>query len=105
MNYTSRIRQIEKQAGKGDGAVDITVNHWFDEDIEPEYAKHRARQVLKIRPVDKNVQRIFVVGIEMEEKYRKMTPEQAQEILNRVVWPKSKGQNDGEKRFVGRASR
>jgi hypothetical protein len=105
MNYNSRIRQVEKQAGKGDGTVDITVNHWFDRDIEPEYAKHRARQILRIRPPDENEQQIFVVGTEMEEKYRNMTPEQAQEILNRVLWTKSKGQNDGKKRFVGRASR
>lgn len=105
MNYNSRIKQVEKKAGKDDDVFDVTINRWFDGDIEPEYAKHRARQILRIRPPDENVQQIFVVGTEMEEKYQNMTPEQAKEILSRVLWTKSKGQNDGKKRFVGRAWR
>ena len=81
MSFKNRIRQVEKQAGKDDGTVNITIERWFDRDIEPEYAEHRARQVLGIRPADENVQKIYVVGTEMEEKYQDMIPEQAQEIL------------------------
>ena len=81
MSFKNRIRQVEKHAGKGDGTVDITVEHCFDRDIEPEYAAYRARQVLGIRSSDVQVQQIYVVGTEMKEKYRDMTPEQAQEIL------------------------
>ena len=81
MNYNSRIKQVEKQAGKDDGTVEITINRWFDRDIEPAYAEHRAREVLGIRPADKNVQRIFVVRTKMKEKYQDTTPEQARKIL------------------------
>jgi hypothetical protein len=82
MNYVSRIRQVEKQAGKGDGIVDITVERCFDRDIDQEYAEHRARQALGLRPADEQVQHIYVVGPETESKFQDMTPEQAQEILN-----------------------
>jgi hypothetical protein len=82
MNYNSRIKQVEKQASKDDGTVDITVERCFDRDVEPEYAEHRARQVLRIRPADEQVQHIFVVGPELEAKFQDMTPEQAQEILS-----------------------
>lgn len=73
---------MEKQARKGDGVVDITVEHCFDRDIEPEYAEHRAREVLGVRLSDEQVQQIYVVGTEIEEKYQDMTPEQAKKILN-----------------------
>jgi hypothetical protein len=82
MNYTSRIKQVEKQAGKGDGTVDITVERCFDRDIEPEYAEYRARQVLGIRLAGEQVQQIYVVGPELEEKHQDMTPEQAKKILS-----------------------
>jgi hypothetical protein len=82
MNYTRRIKQVEKQAGKDDGTVDITVEICFDRQIDQEYADHRSRQVLGIRPADEQVQQIYIVGPELEEKYQGMTPEQAQEILS-----------------------
>jgi hypothetical protein len=82
MNYTSRIKQVEKQAGKGDGTVDITVECCFERDIEPEYAEYRARQVLGIRPEDEHIQHIYVVGPEIEAKFQDMTPEQAKKILS-----------------------
>lgn len=90
MSFKNRLRQAEKHAGKGDGTVDITIERCFDRDIEPEYAEHRARQLLGIRPPDEGVQRIFVVGTEMEEKYQGMTPEQARKILkgNMKLTPK-----------------
>jgi hypothetical protein len=77
MNYTTRIKQIEKKAEQGDGTVHIEVEHCFDRDIEPEYAEHRARQVLGIRPADEQVEQIYVVGPEIEAKFQDMTPEQA----------------------------
>jgi hypothetical protein len=81
MNYTGRIKQVEKQAGKGDGTVDITVERCFDRDIDQEYAEHKARQVLGIRLAGEQVQQIYVVGPELEEKHQDMTPEQAKKIL------------------------
>jgi hypothetical protein len=82
MNYNSRIKRVEEQAGRDDGTIDITIDRCFDRDIEPEYAEHRAREVLGIRPEDEQVQQTYVVVTEMEEKYQDMTPEQAKEILN-----------------------
>jgi len=83
MNYTSRIKQVEKQAGKGNGTVDITVETCFDR-IDQEYAEHRARQALGLRPADEQVQHIYVVGPETEAKFQDMTAEQAKEILRRA---------------------
>jgi len=85
MNYSSRIKQVEKQADKDmeDGTVVINVKHCFDtnRDIEPEYAVFRARRVLGIRPKAGEVEHIIVPGAKIRDKYRDMTPDQAKEIL------------------------
>jgi hypothetical protein len=85
VNYTSRIKQVEKHAGKDDGTVDITVERCFDRDVDQGYAEHKARQVLGIRLAGEQVQQIYVVGPELEEKHQDMTPEQAKKILAGLI--------------------
>jgi hypothetical protein len=81
MKYASRIKQVEKKAGKGDGAVHIEVSHYGDNDnFEEEYAVHRARQALGLLSFDE--QTIFVCGPETKARYEDMTPEQAKKILS-----------------------
>lgn len=85
MRYASRIKQVEKKAGKGDGTVHIEVSRYGDNDnFDEQYAAHRARQVLGIRPADGWAQTIFVVGPETEAKYQDMTVKQAKAILRRA---------------------
>lgn len=82
MSYTSRIKQAEKHAGKGDGTVHIEIERCFDRDIEDEYAVHRARQILGIRSTDGRTETIYVIGPEIDAKYQDMTSEQAKAIMN-----------------------
>lgn len=81
MEYASRIKQIEKKAGKGDGTVHIEVSICEDNDkFDEEYATHRARQVLGLVSFDERT--IYVCGPETEARYEDMTPEQAKRILS-----------------------
>jgi hypothetical protein len=84
MNYASRIKQVEKKAGRGNGRVHIEVSLCEDnETFDEEYAVHRARQVLRLVSLDERS--IFVCGPETEARYDDMTPEQAKKILSRQL--------------------
>lgn len=81
MSYTSRIKQIEKHAGKNNRTVHIEVEDYGSNKVEQKYAKHRARQVLGIRPAFGEQRTRFIVCPETEAKYEDMTVKQAKKML------------------------
>ncbi len=82
MNYSCRIKQLEKKSNKGSGEVHIEVARYDSNDnYDERYALFQARKVLGFVSFDELQRTIFACGPETKARYENITVAQAKKIM------------------------